>query len=101
MSLHAAIMIPWPANMFKNHSERLKWQLRGARYKVGGGYLSLLQIQHCLIRAAGPKLDLPSLPCPFEVSFIYPNAWCNQLNWYLLSFDGDLPNITRGGASAN
>lgn len=61
-------MIPWPTRKFRSHSSRLKWQSRGVRYKIGGGYLSLLQLQYCLLRANGPKIDLPSIPNPSEVS---------------------------------
>ena len=59
MSLHASILLPWPGT--DDRAGRFLWQ-RNVRYRLGGGFINLLQLEHGLLRACSKSLDLPSFP---------------------------------------
>lgn len=62
ISLHATILLPWPAS--SDTLGRCRWQAQ-ARYQVGDVCLSLLQIEHALLRSRLVSRPLPTIPhCP-------------------------------------
>lgn len=69
MSLHAAIMIPWPS--LNDSNSRIQW-LYATRYQIGSNHISLLQLEHWLLRSQSiQNLEhLPSIPGASEVSIL-------------------------------
>eukprot|EP01035_Chromulina_nebulosa_P018189 gene18189-23850_t len=59
MSLHAAMLLPWP--LITDNSGRAHWQ-NHVRYKIGSSCLSLLQIEHAILRAGSSSWEIPSMP---------------------------------------
>lgn len=59
ISLHAAIVLPWPS--VKDRAGRVRWQ-QLARYDIGGTQLSLLQIEYAILRSRLEGVVLPSVP---------------------------------------
>ena len=55
--LHASILMPWPK--LTDRLGRIVW-MKNARYQIGSGTISLLQLEHCLLRANLCNVDLPT-----------------------------------------
>lgn len=82
MSLHAAVLMPWPTfsnttnrvNLDNEHRfDRVNW-LKCVNYRLGSQNISLLQLEFCLLRSRSKILDLPSIPGVPEVGFSHANC---------------------------
>lgn len=59
LSLHAAILLPWPDS--SDRAGRVQW-MKQAKYRVGTATISLLQLEHGILRSKLASLELPSVP---------------------------------------
>ena len=74
ISLHAAVLLPWPAA--QDACGRAKWQSL-AKYVVSSTELSLLKLEHGILRAMSQKLLLPTITAGCEVRML--NCFMNFL----------------------
>ena len=81
MSLHAALLLPWPD--VSQGDARALWQ-HHARYNIGGVKLSLLGIEYSIIRPVLGAVKYPTIPnsnvCNISCSIIMIDRWW-FLNW--------------------